>query len=82
MNFLKQEGGRDIYACVTHAVLSDPAVKRLVEAPVKEVVVTNTIPLPPEKNFSKLVRLSVAPMLAEVIRRIHLGISVGELFNE
>lgn len=82
MNFLKQEGAQEIYVCVTHAVLSDPAVSRLIEAPVKEVVVTNTIPLPPEKEFDKLARLSVAPMLAEVIRRIHLGISVGELFNE
>lgn len=82
MNFLKQEGAGDIYACVTHAVLSGPAVERLTAAPVKEVVATNTIHLPPEKEFAKFTRLSVAPLLAEVIRRIHLGISVGELFNE
>ncbi|MCG3208975.1 MAG: Ribose-phosphate pyrophosphokinase [Anaerolineae bacterium] len=82
MNFLKQEGAGDIYACVTHAVLSGPAVERLTAAPVKEVVATNTIHLPPEKQFAKFTRLSVAPLLAEVIRRIHLGISVGELFNE
>lgn len=82
MNFLKQEGAQDIYACVTHAVFSDPAVQCLSQAPVKEVVVTNTIILPPEKRFNKLTVLSVAPLLAEVIRRIHLGISVGELFNE
>ncbi len=82
MNFLKQEGAGDIYACVTHAVLSGPAVERLTDAPVKEVVATNTIHLPPEKHFAKFTRLSVAPLLAEVIRRIHLGISVGELFNE
>jgi ribose-phosphate pyrophosphokinase len=82
MTFLIQEGAKDIYASVTHSVFSDPAVERLQAAPVKEVVVTNTIALPPKKQFSKLTRLSVAPMLAEVIRRIHLGISVGELFNE
>lgn len=82
MTFLVKEGAKDIYASVTHSVFSDPAVARLQKAPVKEVVVTNTIALPPEKRFSKLIRLSVAPMLAEVIRRIHLGISVGELFNE
>jgi len=46
------------------------------------VVATNTIALPPQKRFDKLSILSVAPLLAEVIRRIHLGISVGELFNE
>jgi len=79
---LKEEQAQDIYACVTHAVLSGPAVQRLTEAPVKEVVATNTIDLPPHKHFAKLTILSVAPLLAEVIRRIHLGISVGELFNE
>lgn len=82
MTFLKKVGAEEIYACVTHSVFSDPAVQRLAEAPVKEVVVTNTVALPPFKKFSKLTILSVAPLLAEVIRRIHLGISVGELFNE
>jgi ribose-phosphate pyrophosphokinase len=82
MTYLKQEGAGDIYACVTHGVLSDPATQRLREAPVKEVVITNTIALPSHKRFDKLTCLSVAPLLAEVIRRIHLGISVGELFNE
>ena len=82
MTYLKQEGAGDIYACVTHGVLSDPATQRLKEAPVKEVVITNTIALPAHKRFDKLTCLSVAPLLAEVIRRIHLGISVGALFNE
>jgi len=82
MDFLKSENAQDIYACATHAVLSSPAVQRLQEAPVKEVVATNTVALPPQKRFDKLTILSVAPLLAEVIRRIHLGISVGELFNE
>lgn len=82
MAYLKEQGAQDIYACVTHSVFSDPAVNRLNAAPVKEVVVTNTIDLPPHKKFGKLTCLSVAPLLAEVIRRIHLGISVGELFNE
>jgi len=82
MTYLKQESAGDIYACVTHGVLSDPATQRLREAPVKEVVITNTVALPPHKRFEKLTCLSVAPLIAEVIRRIHLGISVGELFNE
>ncbi len=82
MDFLKSEGGQDIYACATHGVFSDPAVKRLTESTVKEVIATNTVDLPPHKEFDKLTCLSVAPLVAEVIRRIHLGISVGELFNE
>lgn len=82
MTFLKEEGAEDIYACVTHGVFSGPAVERLTNAPVKEVVATNSVDLPPHKQFSKLTCLSVAPLMAEVIRRIHLGISVGELFNE
>ena len=82
MTYLKEVGVGDIYACVTHGVLSDPATARLKSAPVKEVIITNTIDLPPHKSFDKLTCLSVAPLLAEVIRRIHLGISVGELFNE
>ena len=82
MVFLKEQGAQDIFACVTHPVFSGPAVQRLIEAPVREVVVTNTIAIPPEKQFGKLTQLSVAPLLGEVIRRIHLGISVGELFNE
>ncbi len=82
MTYLTSEGAKDIYACATHGVLSEPAGERLTNAPVKEVVITNTIDQPPHKAFDKLVTLSVAPLLAEVIRRIHLGISVGELFNE
>lgn len=82
MTYLKELNAGDIYACVTHGVLSGAATERLHTAPVKEVVVTNTIALPPYKQFDKLTCLSVAPLLAEVIRRVHLGISVGELFNE
>lgn len=82
MDFLKKEGAGDIYICATHPVFSDPAVECLSQSQAKEVVVTNTIALPPEKKFDKLTIISIAPLLAEVIRRIHLGISVGELFNE
>ncbi|MCB0208340.1 MAG: ribose-phosphate pyrophosphokinase [Anaerolineae bacterium] len=82
MSFLKKEGAGDIYACVTHAVFSGPAIQRLQESPVKEVVATNTVAIPPHKRFAKFTELSVASLIAEVIRRIHLGISVGELFNE
>ncbi len=82
IKFIKSKGAVDIYACATHGVLSDPATERLKNAPLKEVVITNTVPLPNYKKHDRLTVLSVAPLLAEVIRRIHLGVSVGALFNE
>lgn len=82
INFIKSRGAADIYACVTHPVFSNPAMQRLSTAPIKEVIVTNTIAVPPHKQFDKLTVLSIAPLLGEVIRRIHLGISVGAMFNE
>ncbi len=82
MHFLKEEGAHDIYACVTHAVLSDPATDRLRNSPLKELVVTDTLSIPPENMLPNIKVLSVAPLLGEVIRRTHLGISVGAMFNE
>lgn len=83
--FLSEKGAADIYACVTHALLSDPAVERLVSSPLKELVVTNTVAIPAHKREAlgnRLTVLSVSSMLGEVIHRIHKGISVGEMFNE
>lgn len=84
--FLKSKGALDVYACVTHAVLSDPGPERLGVAGLRELVVTNTVPISDEKMKKmkdlKVTVLSVAPLLGEVIRRIYLGISVGEMFNE
>jgi len=79
---LRKAGAKDIYACATHPTFSPPAVERLREARFKEIVVTNTEPIPPEKRLPNITVLSVASLLGEVIRRIHLGISVGEMFNE
>jgi ribose-phosphate pyrophosphokinase len=67
-------------AC-THPVLSGPAVQRLNEAPIKEVIVTNTIPVPQEKMIDKIKILSVAPLLGEAIIRIHEDLSVSKLFD-
>lgn len=78
----KQHGARDVYLCFTHPVLSGPAVERLAAAPLKEIVTTNTIPIPPHKMLPNMKVLSIAPLLGEVIRRVHEGRSVGELFNE
>jgi ribose-phosphate pyrophosphokinase len=80
--FLKASGASRVYVCATHAVFSDPAVQRLCSLDIQEIVVTDTIPLPPRKCLRNITILSVAPLLAEVIRRVHLGISVGALFNE
>jgi ribose-phosphate pyrophosphokinase len=84
--FLRQRGARDVYACATHAILSAPhGVENMKAAQLKELVVTNTVYISPEKRQALqpfLQILSVAELLAEVIRRIHLGISVGEMFNE
>ncbi|HVO43056.1 MAG TPA: ribose-phosphate pyrophosphokinase [Aggregatilineales bacterium] len=75
-------GARDVYVAFTHAVLSDGAIKNLASLPVKEIVTTNTLPIPPEKRLPNMQVLSVGPLLAEVIRRAHEGRSVGSLFNE
>ncbi|MEM7030230.1 MAG: ribose-phosphate pyrophosphokinase, partial [Chloroflexota bacterium] len=69
VNYIKSEGGGDIYTCVTHPVFSGPAIDRLKKAPIKEVVVTNTIQVPPHKQMPKLKTVSIAPLMGEVIRR-------------
>ncbi|HRE26500.1 MAG TPA: ribose-phosphate diphosphokinase, partial [Anaerolineales bacterium] len=82
VEIVKAHGARDIYLSFVHAVLSTPAVERLRKLPLKEIVTTNTIPLPPEKLLPNMKVLSVAPLLGEVIKRAHEGRSVGEMFNE
>ncbi|MDN5346484.1 MAG: ribose-phosphate pyrophosphokinae [Clostridia bacterium] len=78
---LLERGAREVYACCTHPVLSSSAIERLVASPIKEVVVCNTIPLPPEKGIDKIKQLSVAPLLGEAIVRIHEDLSVSMLFD-
>jgi len=77
-----RNGAREVYASATHPILSGPAVQRIEESSIKELVVTDTIPLTPEKRLPKITVLSVAPLLGEAIRRIHTGRSVGALFDE
>jgi ribose-phosphate pyrophosphokinase len=77
---LMRMGARNVVACCTHAVLSGQALERLQQAPIDEVVVTDTIPLPAERRLPKMTVLSVAPLLAEAIHRIHEDASVSELF--
>jgi ribose-phosphate pyrophosphokinase len=78
---LIDRGAKEVYACCSHAVLSPPATERLAASPVKEVVVTNSIPLPPEKQLDKIKVLSVAPLFGEAIRRIFEELSVSKLFD-
>jgi ribose-phosphate pyrophosphokinase len=78
---LQREGVDEIYACATHGVLSGPAIDLIRESAVREVVLTDTIPLPAAKRLSKIRQLSVAPLIGEAIRRIHQGESVGALFS-
>ncbi|MCK9268010.1 MAG: ribose-phosphate pyrophosphokinase [Alkaliphilus sp.] len=80
-NALKELGARDVYACCTHPVLSGPAIKRIQNSVIKELVVTDTIPLSKGKMISKIKVMSVAPIFAEAIRRIYKNISVSKLFD-
>jgi ribose-phosphate pyrophosphokinase len=81
VNALIDRGAAEVYAAATHPIFSGPAVERLTRAPVKEVVVTNTLHLPPEKRFAKLRVLSIAELLARAIRYTHSNESVSQLFD-
>ena len=79
---LTQHGATEIYCCVTHPVFSSNATEILDNSDVKEIVVTDTLPIPKGKMGKKLKILSVAPMLGEAINRIHSGLSVGAMFEQ
>jgi hypothetical protein len=78
---LEREGVTEMFACATHGVLSDPAIERLRDSSLREVVITDSVPLAAAKRMSKLTVLSVAPLIGEAIKRIHRGESVGALFS-
>jgi len=78
---LEQRGATEVYACCTHPVFSGPAIERIAACPVKEVVVTDTIPIPESKKNEKITVLSIASLLGEAIHRIHAGLSVGAMFE-
>lgn len=78
---LKERGAASVYACATHALLSGEAPRRLDRAPLTQLVVTNTIPVPQERSFPALTVLSVAPLLARAIQYIHSNESVSALFD-
>jgi len=78
---LQARGVTTFYASCTHPILSGPAVQRLRESNLTEVVATDSVPIPPEKKLPMMTQLSVAPLFGEAIRRIHTGGSVGQLFR-
>ncbi len=79
---LVDRGAKEVYACSTHPIFSGPAIKRITECRVKEVIVTDTVPVPPQKMIEKVTVLPIAPLLGEAIRRIHTGQSVGAMFEQ
>ncbi|MFD1849262.1 ribose-phosphate diphosphokinase [Oceanobacillus bengalensis] len=80
-NALIENGAKEVYACCTHPVLSGPAIERIENSKIKELVVTDSIVLPEEKNIEKVTTLSVAPLLGEAIIRVHELQSVSILFE-
>lgn len=80
-NALKEFGAKDVYACCTHPILSGPAIERIQNSVIKELIVTDTVPLPEEKRIDKIKVRSVAPIFGEAIQRIYKNISVSKLFD-
>jgi len=78
---LEEQGVKEVYACCTHPIFSGKAIQRIASCPVKEVVVTDTVPVKDEKKSDKITVLPMAPLLGEAIRRIHTGKSIGALFE-
>jgi len=81
VNSLKDNGATEVYACCTHPVFSGPAIERILKSDVKEVVVTDTVPITPEKKIDKIKVITMVPLLGEAIHRIHTGLSVGAMFE-
>ena len=79
---LVKQGAKKVYVFATHAVLSGPAVERLEKAPIEEVILTNTMPIPDEKKIGKLKIISVANLLAETIKRNNEGLPMGKVYKE
>ena len=78
---LRDRGASEVYVVATHAVLSGPAVERLSAAPITQMIVTNTLPVPPEKRFPNLTVLSIAPVIADALDAVFEDTSVSEIFR-
>jgi ribose-phosphate pyrophosphokinase len=82
VSILLEQGAKEVYSCCTHPIFSGPAIQRISTSPVKEVVVTDTVPVKDDKKIDKITVLSIAPLLGEAINRIHTGQSVGAMFEK
>ncbi len=78
---LREYGATEVYACCTHPVLSGPAIDRIANSPLKEVVVTDSIPVLETKRIEKITVLSLASLMGEAIHRIHADLSIGAMFQ-
>ena len=81
VGILERFGAKEIYAGCTHGVLSGPAIERIKNSALKELVITNTIPLPKEKQIPQIHVLSIAPLFAEAIKRLNESKAMGDLFE-
>ena len=81
VSILLGRGAKEVYFCCTHPVFSGPAIQRIASCPVKEVIVTDTIPVTDDKKQDKITVLPIAPLLGEAIQRIHSGQSIGAMFE-
>jgi len=77
-----ERGAKEVYACATHPVFSGPAIERIAASPIKEVTVTDTVPVNGDKKLDKITVLPIAPLLGEAIHRIHTGLSIGAMFEQ
>ena len=82
VNALEENGAKEIYAACTHGILSGPAIQRIEKSALKELIITDTVPLTKEKQSKKIKVVSIAPLFAKAIMKIHLGQGVGELFED
>ncbi len=82
VNALLERGATEVFACATHPVFSGQAIKTIAASAIKEVVVTDTIPVSPEKKLDKITVLPIASLLGEAIHRIHTGLSIGAMFEQ
>lgn len=78
---LQENGVKEIYAACTHGILCGPAIDRIQNSPIKELVITNTVPLTEEKRIGKIKVLSIAPLFAEAIKRVNEAKPLGDLFE-
>ena len=81
VNVLEAHGVSEIYACATHGIFSGQAIERLCKSSIKQIVVTDSVPLPAEKRIPQIHTLTIAPLIGEAIQRIHTGHSVGAMFE-